>query len=580
MPCRLGGWGMVEPSPTPDLVMGQRLWAMFGVAILLVAGMNAYAVMREPDVVGIGNLIEHTNEVVRVEGTLTTWMRDPYGTGENRVDLIIEDDTGVVELRWFRATDLPPVGTKVTATGDVIEWDGRIYMQALGSGAVSWKQSDLPDVVTTSLADVAADPVNHSDRVLRLTGYIGEAVSPDASWTSAMLNDHPTYSNAEHHMKLIITSAPGRWIEHGARIQVDGLLQYDASDLVWAFHVTGPEVRVDDSHTPAIDTLDWDDQESWAYRSGAIVRLSGDLTAEGDDLFLSHDGTKVCFIPGEGDRDAAASLVNSTTTASGRLLWSTSKAMWCLDASTSDDLDLIDPTEVADLLGLLEVAPTDLIEDGQRHTVRLYARYAIAPGVEDSSTSFADSASYRPGWRTVTATVPGPRSDWIEAGQAIVAEVSVAWDGAAMRARLMVHDMSLDGDAPDPVQLLWDDGAQQWSYSRDMQVALSGVLTPDDNGGYRLHEAGGERSIELEPLPTSLALDELHANTTLRFIGRWSQVQTDDGLSMGYRLAAADVNDRDGDGLADGLEAVLGTNPNDEDSNDDGVSDRQELTEA
>ena len=148
-----------------------------------------------------------------------------------------------------------------------------------------------------------------------------------------------------------------------------------------------------------------------------------------------------------------------------------------------------------------------------------------------------------------------------------------------MRARLMVHEMTLDGDAPDPVQLLWDDGAQQWSYSRDMQVALSGILTPDDDG-YRLHEAGGDRSIALEPLASSIALDELHANTTLRFIGRWSQIASENGLSMTYALTAADVSDRDGDGLADGLEAVLGTSPDNEDSNDDGVDDRQELTEA
>ena len=43
LPPSAQGVVMVEPSPTPDLVMGQRLWAMFGVAILLVAGMNAYA---------------------------------------------------------------------------------------------------------------------------------------------------------------------------------------------------------------------------------------------------------------------------------------------------------------------------------------------------------------------------------------------------------------------------------------------------------------------------------------------------------------------------------------------------------
>ncbi|MGB2276116.1 MAG: hypothetical protein ACPH5S_04010, partial [Candidatus Poseidoniaceae archaeon] len=63
-------------------------------------------------------------------------------------------------------------------------------------------------------------------------------------------------------------------------------------------------------------------------------------------------------------------------------------------------------------------------------------------------------------------------------------------------------------------------------------------------------------------------------------IGRWSQIASEDGLSMTYAMTAADVSDRDGDGLADGLEAVLGTSPDNEDSNDDGVDDRQELTEA
>ena len=235
--------------------MSQRLWAMFGVAILLVAGMNAYAVLREPDVVPIGELVEHTNEVVRIEGTLTSWMVDPYGTGEDRVDVILEDSTGVVEVRWYRAGTLPPVGTVVDATGDVIEWEGRLYMQSLGAGAVSWEAEDLPDVVSTSLSDVALDPANHSEVVLRLSGYIGEAVPPDAAWTSAQLNDHPTWSNAEHHLRLIVSSAPGRWIEHGARIQADGLLRYDPASLQWAFHVSGPDLLVDPSHTPAVEAL-------------------------------------------------------------------------------------------------------------------------------------------------------------------------------------------------------------------------------------------------------------------------------------------------------------------------------------
>ena len=571
---------MPAEASTPDLVMSQRLWAMFGVAILLVAGMNAYAVLREPDVVPIGDLVEHTNEVVRIEGTLTSWMVDPYGTGEDRVDVILEDSTGVVEVRWYRAGALPPVGTVVDATGDVIEWEGRLYMQSLGAGAVSWEADDLPEVVTTSLSDVALDPANHSDVVLRLSGYIGEAIPPDAAWTSAQLNDHPTWSNAEHHLRLIVSSAPGRWIEHGARIQADGLLRYDPASLQWAFHVTGPDLLVDPSHTPAVESLNWDDTASWSYRSGAIARLSGVLVQDEDGWWMTSGEERACFLPGGDDSNALAAFENSTTTATGRLMWSTTLGAWCLDARTEDDLDLVVPSELADVLGMLEVEPAAVLEDGQRHTVRLYTRYAVAPGVEQASTSLADQPAYTPGWRTVAASLPGPRTTWIEAGQAIVAEVSVEWDAAAMRARLTVHSMTTDGPVPNPVTLGWDDGAVQWGYSRDMQVALSGVLDLSDPTSPMLRQAGGQRAVQIAPLDTSLALDDLHANVTLQFVGRLHQVEGEDGTSLTFVLDRADVDDRDGDGLADGLEVALGTDPDNEDSDGNGSTDRVDLEGA
>ena len=54
-------------------------------------------------------------------------------------------------------------------------------------------------------------------------------------------------------------------------------------------------------------------------------------------------------------------------------------------------------------------------------------------------------------------------------------------------------------------------------------------------------------------------------------------MQSNDGMSIVFALDEADVLDSDGDRLGDTLEEALGTSPTSEDSDDNGVSDRDQI---
>jgi hypothetical protein len=561
---------------------GQQLWVMFALALFLVATLNWYAYIREPEVIRVEQLLEYKNEVVKIEGSLISWVEDPYASGDDRIDAIIDDGTGVVEARWYRPGNMPPIGTTVTVMGDVIEYDGRIWIQSLGAGAMEWNIEDLPEMDILAIADVAQNPSLYEGKTLQLTGFISKSVAPDATFTSAYLGDHPNYGNSEHQLHLIIRSAIGEWIEASSKIEVQGILTYQQRDLRWSLQVQGPEILVDRNHVLNIPQLDWSAQSTWSYQSGQTVSMTGVLrTGEGHWNLYGPSGEHICIVPTEADRTAAAStsMDNTIQSVEGRLMWSSSTAGWCIDATMGMNPSLVNPQTPVGLLAMLSADPVGMVNDPEAtYTLSAYIKYAVEPSVEQERAYFVDAAAYSPGRTTIAVTLPGPRTMWLEAGQNIISNVSVTWDDEEMRIRLIVHDYTL-GTVPSARTLLWDDGAVQWGYSRDQNVLLNGKAVYE-NGGWHLYRSGSNDSVALNPHGQAIGTDELHLNQSLTWSGRLRQVESDDGMSLVYLLDQADALDSDGDGLANTVEDAFGTSSTSEDTDDDGVPDREEYINA
>lgn len=555
---------------------GPRLWVMFAISLLLVATLNWYAMVREPSVVDIDDLTEYVNEVVKVEGTLISWVEDPYNSGDDRLDAIIDDGTGVVELRWYRPGDTPPIGTNVTIIGDVINYEGRMWIQALGAGAMSWKSSDIPDVPLLAISDIAINPEAFDGEIIQLTGFISKSLAPDIAFGNAKLGDHPNYGNSEHQIGMTIHSSTGQWIEAGSKVTVQGVLSYQQRELRWNLGVQGPEIMVDRNHPIEIPLLDWSSQSTWMYQSGRTVDVAGMLSIDNGTWELTgSSGSPLCVIPSDDDKSMAEMWEGKAIKMTGRLVWNTAISSWCLDKGGDADGSLTATSTINDLLLMLSANPIYALSSPNTHyTVAAYMKYAVEPSVEDESGYFVDSAGYTPGWTSIAVTIPGPRSTWLEAGQAVVADVTVSWDDENMRAELLVHDLS-EGDKMNPTTLLWSDGATQWSYDKNKVVRLNG-LAIEDNGTWFLSEPGSEKKVRLNALGNSIGLDELHLGTAMTWEGRLLQIEDSQSMAVIYVLESADVDDRDNDGLSDTLENSFGTSSYSEDSDGDGTGDRQE----
>ena len=152
-----------------------------------------------------------------------------------------------------------------------------------------------------------------------------------------------------------------------------------------------------------------------------------------------------------------------------------------------------------------------------------------------------------------SASFPGSNS-WIESGQLLILNLTVGWDDANARINLNILDFVIEGSAPEPEIIYWEDGATSWSYERNNIVQISGEIISEE-GQYYLQREGSEQKIRITPVLDAIGLNENYDNYTLTWQGRLSQYDDNQNMAQSFTLDAADVVDADGNGIPDELEA-------------------------
>ena len=541
---------------SPEL-RGQRLWVMFALSVLLVAAMNAYAMVREPELVKIEDLVEHNNEVVSIEGIVLSWVEDPYSSGEDRVNIIIEDDTGVAQLRWYRYGDIPMLGTKVTATGDVIEYNGRIWLQALGSGALSWDESDTPEAPVIGIATIAKDPDEFIGQSFTITGYISKSVDPEATFTSLDLRDHPEYGSHDHQMNMIIHSATGKWLESGQKVEVTAIIEYSEKFLQWTIHTQGPEIRVDRDYIPTPMTISWADYETWSYNSNENVVLAG-VISDGNIVDPVGD-MEVCLI----NSDNLSEYEGQTVYYSGRLIWSDMHSGWCIEDPN------VDPNPTYSSLLELTSNPENTFSYITNYTVIQIYGYSGGSLIMDNNESTKiqiASGLYDPEdtQKTIVkmdAYIPlGEHTGWLESDQQITINATVSWNYKSSEFQLNAISMNLIGPPPEPVEfsLVNTDSSEAalpkfWDMNKITKI--EGELVIIDGITYLQDETdSGYVKIRINVQDDSIGLNQDHEGLDLTWTGRLIEVADRETLAHYYVLDNADVTDEDGNGIADDAE--------------------------
>jgi len=570
---------------------------MFFFCVLLVATMNWYAVVREPDVVEIENLYEHVNSNVKVRGNLISWIEDPWSSGEDKIKIIIQDTTGVVSVDWSNTQPLPPVGSIIEAKGNYAETTtGKRVIYATGSGSVTWNAEDVlePTPYGAHLTAVSQNPENFTGELITLSGHISKTLNPDTRIGSFDLRDHPEFSGSNYFLSVKVYGSTNAWIESSSKVNVTGMIVYSERDFQWVMYAQGTEVEVDDSYRSVIGSIDWNNPSSWQYEVYSLVSIYGKMIQDNSGEWWiegPNENDKICASPSNFHlENGASAILNKTDSWIGRYMWPEDKSYTCLmmgvDAGSATLVTSKTLTEIVN-------NPHEWLGNDEIITVEGWLTTTISPTYDQGS--IGDGPTWDTRNTELNIHLSGSREKFLEEGLRVRASGKVVWDVSSTSMVLEVDTLELldywtiNGTPtfaiPQPAELSWFDGPTAWFWDAlgGSRVYISGHLNITENGAF-IEQAGSNKRlcVDLDPgYDTSEIINEGSNRTieTHTFIGRLYQKNSveDGAIQMCLDSTTPDL---DGDLLSYEDELALGTNVSNSDSDGDGINDGQEVSDG
>ncbi|MEE2748175.1 MAG: hypothetical protein VX473_06905 [Candidatus Thermoplasmatota archaeon] len=474
-----------------------KMWAAFFLSVLLVSTLNFYAVVREPDKVEIHEIHEHLSETVKIEGTLISWVRDPYSDGSDRVDLQVEDAPHVVKVRWYDTSEVPTIGSTIVVEGEVVQYNGKIWINSKGMGAITqtsgWFQQFINE---TTLNDISADAESYRSKIVNISGYLSDAIEPDVTWQSFTLIDNPSYMDSDHRLYVSLQGRVTEWIEAGSKVKLTGWVQWDERNYRWSIVVQSSTIEV--LHAAEAKRLSWAvSAETWSYDIGKLVYVEGTYKwDDGKHWIVAPGGENVgiiCLIPNLN------LTVNGTLPSngfSGRLFWSEDRAQICLQMSDEDHT--VNPVGLllgdGDFTSLATIAanPSDWI--GEEVSVAGWTTGAVSPDYDKGY--IGDGKDYFERSTTLRFQIAGVHMEWIEKGTYIeFYNVTVVWNEAEGRIILDVPLYAVGTVDIPPDTFSWSAGWDAWTWQINTLVNVNGELNQTSNGDLWLVASGTDQRI-------------------------------------------------------------------------------------